>query len=344
MIAAALHAFAEASQRQFMQDRSQTVGASSVGRCARQTYFEKNEGDPVYGSPRDVGAPQRWGATLRGSMMENHFWEPALRAVFGDRLLFAGAAQRTLIDGFLSATPDGLLTGLAANALAELGVADIEGDCIAVEAKSVDPRTNMIEPKPENVFQVHVQLGLIRTLTPHRPTYGLLSYMDASFWDLTHEFPIRFDPEVFEEAKRRARDIMLARSPADLKAEGVIAGGKECELCAFTHACGVARTARVPASAKSVDPIMADTIAELALVARNARDLSAASMLSAKAQEEEVRALMAAAETRKLTHNGISISWSADADRLTIKRSAPAKAVEPSPVEAPNPGISTKAA
>jgi hypothetical protein len=103
MIAAALNAYGSAQQTTFQQDRQQSVGASEVGRCAREVYFIKNEGDPVYGAPRDPDAEQRWGATLRGTVIERELWVPALRAMHGDNLHFAGTEQRTLVKGFLSA-------------------------------------------------------------------------------------------------------------------------------------------------------------------------------------------------------------------------------------------------
>jgi hypothetical protein len=348
MIAAALSAFAQATQREFLQDRQQTVGASSVGRCARQVFYEKNEGDPVYGSNRDPEYVNRWGATLRGSMIENNFWEPALRAAFGEKLLFAGQNQKTLINGFLSATPDGLAIQQPDDVLAHLGVASIEGDCVVLEAKSIDPRAGMDEPKAEHAFQIIVQIGLIREMTPYRPVWGLLSYVDASFWDVVHEFPIRYDPEIFDEAKRRARDIMLARSAQDLKPEGAIAGGKDCSLCAFTQACGQAAAARVPVNNKPVVAEMADAIAALARDAKILRGAAAQTLLDAKQREEEVRAMLVAAETRKLAHDGVHVSWtplkSGEGDRLTIKILAPATAVEPSDVPPASPADVTEAA
>lgn len=348
MIKAAIDAFALAQQREFSQDRQQTVGASSVGRCARQVYYEKNEGDLVYGASRDLEYVNRWGATLRGSMMENHFWEPAVRAALGDKLVLSGSRQQTLISGFLSATPDGLAIEQAPDALAHLGVSDIEGDSFVLEAKSVDPRAHIEEPKPEHTFQVITQLGLIRERTPYRPNWGVLSYIDASFWDVVHEFPIRFDEGVFQEAQRRARDIMLARSAQELKPEGAIAGGKDCNLCAFTQACGQARADRVPTTNKAVPAILADSISAMAREAKDLRAASAASLLRAKAAEAEVRELLVAAETRKLSHDGVNISWTplrdGDGDRLTIKVSAPATAVEPPPIVAADPVASIKAA
>jgi len=208
MIAVALNAYAATTQRQFIQDRSQTVGASEVGRCARQTFFSKNEGDADYGRGRDAGHVDGWGARVRGSVFEDAWWAPAMKASYGERLLYAGSEQRTLVDGFLSATPDGLLIDQPADALAHLNVPDIESDCIAIECKSIDPRSRLDEAKPEHVFQVQVQLGLLRTLTNHRPMYGVISYTDASFWDAVHEFVVRFDPSVYAIAQGRARQIM----------------------------------------------------------------------------------------------------------------------------------------
>jgi hypothetical protein len=69
----------------------------------------------------------------------------------------------------------------------------------------------------------------------------VLSYTDASFWDEGPEFIIAFDPKLFEAAKARAARIMTATSDRDMKPEGWIAGGHECETCPFTKACGITR-------------------------------------------------------------------------------------------------------
>src|SRR5262249_57570357 len=108
MIREALDEFATTYGRAF-EAREQTVGASDVGRCARQVYFEKHEHDPDFGAPRNPDAVDGWGARLRGAVFESSVWEPALRAKYGERLLFAGAQQETFALGFLSATPHALL-------------------------------------------------------------------------------------------------------------------------------------------------------------------------------------------------------------------------------------------
>jgi hypothetical protein len=108
MIAEALAAHAKATVRVF-DGRENTVGASEVGQCARKVYFAKNSGDQVYGAAPDEDYADARGAALRGQLFEDHFWVPALRARYGDRLLHAGDDQRTLVAGFLSATPDGVL-------------------------------------------------------------------------------------------------------------------------------------------------------------------------------------------------------------------------------------------
>ena len=64
----ALDAYAATLERQFPHDRTQTVGASEIGQCARKTYYTKNEGDHLYGSPRDLDYADSYGARLRGSM------------------------------------------------------------------------------------------------------------------------------------------------------------------------------------------------------------------------------------------------------------------------------------
>ena len=168
MIAEALAAYACALERSF-DDRVNGVGASEIGQCARKVYFAKNAGDRVYGAASDEDFESAWGAALRGRLLEDHFWVLALRARYGDKLLYAGEAQQTLTSDFLSATPDGLLVDQPRAALAALGVPDIGGDgSVVVECKSIDPRARLDEPKPEHRYQAVVQMGLFRELTRHR--------------------------------------------------------------------------------------------------------------------------------------------------------------------------------
>jgi hypothetical protein len=258
VVAAALAAHALGMERQF-EAREQTVGASEVGRCMRQTFYYKNEGDRDRGAQRDPAYADRWrGAAARGTVFETHYWVPAMRAAYGARLLYAGAEQRTLAQGFLSATPDGLLVdvGIAhsgdeithsgdriahsGDRIAHSGdeIAPAGGDrSLLLECKTVHPNTRLTEPKPAHAFQVQVGLGLVRALTPHRPEHALISYTSASDWSDTREFMVRRDPAVFATARTRALQILTTPSAAALPPEGRIAGGKECGWCPFTGAC-----------------------------------------------------------------------------------------------------------
>jgi hypothetical protein len=232
----ALDRFASQHQPFDPEDRAQTVGASDVGQCERKVFYVKNERDRAHGAPRDADYTDRWGAKIRGAFFERWFWYPALKESFGDRLKFAGADQVTFVSGFLSATPDGMLVDCKPNE-----IAPGSGSEVMVEAKTADPRTNLVKPKEENVFQTQVQMGLVRETTKYKPTHSVLSYTDASFWDEGPEFIIAFDQKIFEVAKTRAARIMTATSDRELKPEGWIAGGQQCEYCPFTGPCGITR-------------------------------------------------------------------------------------------------------
>ena len=312
MISEALAAYAKATARTF-EGRENSVGASEVGQCARKVYFGKNAGDPVHGVASDQDHADPWGAALRGRLFEDHFWLPALRAHFGAKLRYAGDEQRTLVSGFLSATPDGLLIDQPRNALAAFGIVDVGGDhSIVVECKTIDPRTRLDEPKPEHVFQTITQLGLLRELTPHRPEWAVISYTNASFLDDVVEFPIRFDPTVFENAKRRAAAIVTAQTPSELKPEGWIAGGRECEFCSFTTACGVIRHA-VPTQATS-EPPDAQFVAEIAELAREhtrRRTIAEAALTGQRELEHDIRKRLWVKGLRRVAGDGVSVTWSA---------------------------------
>jgi hypothetical protein len=263
LIKQTLDQYAATLNKEWEHDRSQTVGASEIGQCMRKTYWSKNEGDPTYGVERDPDYVDSWGAKLRGTIMESTVWAPAMKARYGDNLLYAGPDQVSLVSGFLSATPDGMLIGLESNALADLEIPALPlgviGATITVECKSIDPRANLDEAKPANIFQTHVQMGMIREQTVYRPTHSLLSYMDASFWDNVTEFVIPFDPAIYAVAKDRATQIMTAKSIKDMEPEGYLAGESECQYCPFTRACGVVRRS-VPKNNEIADPQFAAEI------------------------------------------------------------------------------------
>jgi CRISPR/Cas system-associated exonuclease Cas4 (RecB family) len=304
MIKEILTTHVNATRRVFAGGRSRSVGGSEIGQCARKVWWIKHN------APRDPGYVDSWGAVVRGSIFEDHFWYPALQRHFGANLVFAGPNQKTLKSGFLSATPDAIVINQPRNALAATGVPDIgPGCCFVAEAKTIDPRAGKDKAKPEHVFQVNVQLGLIRELTPYQPDHALISYTDASYWDDVKEFPIKFDPGVFDNAKTRARKIMEADSANDLPPEGWIAGGRECEYCPFSSVCGRARTA-VPSRGKEPRP---EFVTEAVGLARELKACEA----TAEEADTKVRAARLALTDRMRAENvtnikadGVSISWS----------------------------------
>jgi hypothetical protein len=324
VIRSALSSFAASRQKTFSDDRVHTVGASEVGQCLRKTWFSKNEIEA------DLGYEDRWGAKVRGTVYEDQWWAPALRATYGDRLLYAGSEQRTFFLDYLSATPDGLITGLERNALAHLGVSDIEADCIAVECKTADPRTRLDRPKPEHRFQVITQLGLIRERTNHRPVYGLLTYTDTSFWDEVFEFPIRFEPAVFAAAQQRAQHVMTSDDPFALPPEGAIAGGRECGYCPYAVRCGQVET-RVVHDLRDepvLDAALAQQIADKAWLAKHERGEAEQHIEVARRLEQEIKTDLGAAGTRKARHGGISVTWSSVKGRPATDWKAPREAAE----------------
>jgi len=315
----AMNAYAATLDREWAHDRTQTVGASEVGGCIRKTYYTKNENDPRFGVVRDSDYVDGWGAKLRGTLMENHFWAPAMKAKYGDKLLLSGPDQQSFVTGFLSATPDGMLIDLPRDFLKDNGVADIEGDCIMAESKTIDPRANLIEAKPINIFQTHVQMGIVRELTPYKPGYSLLSYTDASFWDQITEFPIKFDPAIYAVAKIRATQVMTATSAKDLEPEGYLSGGKDCEYCPFTGACGVVRISVPTHPEKDVDPQLAAEFADMA------REIAALEATVGK-DETKLRTLKQALKDRLREKNirkvpGV-VSWSSVKGKKTYNNKA----------------------
>jgi hypothetical protein len=290
--------------------RASTVGASEIGQCIRKVFYIKNADDPLYAIRRDASYIDNWGAQQRGATFEQAFWVPALRAKYGEWLLFAGSEQRSFESGFLSATPDALLIEAPPDILAGLGVPDIESDCVLLEAKTVDPRVKLSGPKPEHAFQTIVQLGLVNETTSFAPRYAVISYADASSWSEITEFAVKFEPDVYETAKRRAAKVMTASRASELPPEGWIAGGHECRYCPFADACGITRRAMPEKSKAAVDPQFVTEARDLAREAKRHQADADAATAKLRTTQNEIRERLRAKGLRRVAGDDFSIIWS----------------------------------
>jgi len=293
------------------RSRETSVGASEIGQCERKIGYEKHDAD------QDEEFIRTWGAAQRGISIEKSFFVPAMKKFYGENFIAAGSKQKRLVDGNLSATPDALLVNQPRNLLAGLMVPDIgPSGCVAVECKTVDPRVNLSKPKPEHIFQVVVQLGLLRKLTEYQPDYALLSYINASFLDDVVEFVIEFDEAVFAEAYKRADKIINATAAAQLKPEGWIAGGGsesgECKYCPYATACRALR-GDIPLGIDKLGFNDPQFIAEVTDLAYQERERHAAvkeaDALHREAQEK-IKERMRERSLRTLKTSDINVVWS----------------------------------
>lgn len=256
-----MYARSKAMEKVFLLDRQRTIGASEIGKCERQLFWSKGKGAAT--AQRDPDHEDNWGARLRGNIIEDKFWVPALKKRFRNQFVLAGKGQTTIHDRYLSATADGLLVDLPRNFLERFGVPDIgPSRCITVECKSIDPRVNLTQEKQEHTLQTQVGMGLFRELTRYKPEYALISYIDASFWDEVDEFVVKFDEEVFKKMHDRAVRVKTGDRAEEFKPEGWIAGGRECEWCPFSRACGVQRRS-VPERELAADPQFVAEVSDL---------------------------------------------------------------------------------
>ncbi len=309
----AVHDWLRGRSKDWSHDRTATIGASEIGQCARKIYFAKG------GTTPDLGEELK-GAAARGDLIEQHVWVPALLAYaakHGAQVHFAGEDQETLVDGYLSATADAIITSLPDDALAHLGVPSCGGTILA-ECKSIDPRANLTEAKAEHRAQIQTQLGVVRHSGRFVPGAVLLSYIDASFLDTVTEFAAGFDAEVYANAKARALRIMDAGRAIDLRPEGKMAGGRECEHCAWSSRCVAETVAGIPAKADV--PLADNAAAALAdAVARQqqANGEIAASKAEKAEAEEEIKEILRAHGVRRFDAPTFGVSWSSVKGRKT---------------------------
>jgi hypothetical protein len=297
-----------ATQRVFT-GREQTVGASEIGLCERRVGFTKRS------APLPVGHKDRWGASTRGNLIEDLFWQPAMKRRFGDKLLWSGPDQQTFTSGYLSATPDGMVIDQPRDALKHLGLDDIgEGRCFMVECKSIDPRVDLRREKHEHAFQAQVQIGLVRELTDYRPEVSLISYIDASFLDDVNEFIVVFSEKSLVQAKKRAEKILTAELMRDLRPEGLISGGKECEYCPHAQRCGVERRNMPTGETSAVSPGALQDLLRLCAEATKVKADRDAATVEYNNIVEDIKTILRQEKTRKVP--GL-VSWTEVKGRTT---------------------------
>ena len=245
------------NQKIWEHDRTKSVGSSEIGMCARRVFCEKKN------IPYDDGYVQTRGAMERGNIIEQKVFVPAMRRRFGRRVKFAGRSQQTLQLGMLSSTPDALVYPLKPD---ELGFD--HGDCVMYECKSRDPRAKEGQLAENYRAQVIVQMGLVRQLTPYQPTHAVICIINASFIDEVEEHVVAYSADEFHAAQVRAGEIMGAMIMQEIKPEGYIAGGKECEYCPWAIQCGQQRREVPEKNDEQLDPQLLAELDHLASMIR----------------------------------------------------------------------------
>jgi hypothetical protein len=311
-------AFEEITEKDWRYDRAASLGASEVFGCIRKAFFQKHGYEP------DDDHEDDWGAAKRGDIIENNFAVPAVQAILppGSELIYAGGDQDTLRIRRLSATPDGLAINLARDALAQLGIPDIESDCVVTEFKSFDPRAHIKEEKAIHRGQVQVQMGLIRDLTEFKPVYAIIFYFNASILSDIRPYVVKFDPKVYQTAKDRSELVYATNEPSDLPPEGKI--DDACRLCSFTEECSIAQGLATPRNERSVSNTKA--LARAGELAKRYKELKAKEKeISTEAGEtsQEIKDLLRKHDTKKIVaEDGCSISVSWCKGKRTIDRLA----------------------
>lgn len=199
-------------------DRNAYGNASEIGGCIRKQWYARNLKDQP---------EQDWGYARRGTHAERYVIESLKAAnVMVDGV---GDEQFSIQDDDLklSATPDGLVFDTHAE------------EWIGMEVKSIDPRTNVDRlPKADHVTQLDIGMGLINK---HMPQYnlkrGVVLYIDASNFNILHQFEVKHDVRVLDRMSKRAKRLLRARSAEPLDREGIKTN--QCRYCPFKETCGV---------------------------------------------------------------------------------------------------------
>lgn len=240
-------AVAKAGKVDFDHDRSQTVGASEIGRCIKAVAAKKQGVEPDKEHTDDPGF------AVRGNIIEDQWAVPVLRSAIeavGGSLIWAGQAEQTTVEWtkkHASCTPDGLFLDVPRDWLAGLGVKRCS-TAVLSEVKSISEFIHAgLLPKAGHAEQAHYGMGLVREATEYKPDFALLTYWNCS--QLTRNWPIAvpFNGEYFKKQLARAKRC-ITTPWKKLPAEGKLRGGKECKYCEFQLSCTGKRSKRSPDS------------------------------------------------------------------------------------------------
>jgi hypothetical protein len=304
--------FIEDSHAGFDHDRSLTVGASEIEKCARATAYKKS------GTPQDDGYSENPGFAHRGNILEDHWFAPLATKWYRGmkaKLLYAGQQNQMSIvaeEAHASATPDGVAIKVPANALHDLKGGDaFQGGELLNEFKSIDPNVNVARlPRPWHAGQVNYGLGLVRAATDHRPKFGLLWYGNCSELTKITRFVIPFHKGKFRQQLERAKLIMSARKkPEQLAPEGKINGGKECETCPFAHRC-LGFAAWVPKGERALKSRDRSRVAKLAEEVEDSKKKIAEAEQLRRDKEATLKATLTELGTNSAEIGQTKIQWS----------------------------------
>lgn len=370
-IGASVTEYLATRKQSFSHERIKTVGASEIGACARMIGYRKSS------TPTDDGYSDSSGAAARGDVMEDGWSAPLLRKAIekvGGELLWAGQENQMSIvnqSKWVSATPDGLAINMPRDCLTKYGVADIlKGiaeelkksgaslDCIVVEFKSYDPRTNVEKlPKLQHIDQVNMQLGLIRTtefaddltgeIKRYAPTYGIIVYVDASDYTKVSVAVVQYDHKGFLGQLARAQHIMKAAGwelvkgqpkwNADnvkgvelLRPEGKIMNSGECRYCAFAKRC-TGYAAFVPKVNQVPSKKVVTSIRKLAHMVQDLKDQKKEIEAQLGTAEADLKEELASAKVKFLTPEvtgDLSLNWKQSDGKEITDTAAMAKWIE----------------
>ena len=203
----------------FSIDRSQYMNASTADTCIRKQWYERH-------LPQ---IEQDWGFARRGKQGELYLVD-CLRAS-GAELLSCGSDQVSITSEAhrISATPDGYL--------------GVDGGWVALEFKTIDPRTNRnYLPRADHVTQLQIGMEIAHAQGEGfpRPASGKLIYMDASNYNDILEFFVQRDPGILDRLAPRAKRMLNAKSADRLDREGKRDGQcKKYGGCPFAAQCGI---------------------------------------------------------------------------------------------------------
>jgi CRISPR-associated exonuclease Cas4 len=252
-------------------DRSKYVGSSDIGHCLEKSFLSKTIGEEH--DLKQLLIFER--GHIAEGIVRNGLLNHEAKPKFYEQVETKGFNKET---AFIKTHID--------------FVVEFPNEIIVVECKSISSPLPDNQPRESWIYQVQLQLGLLRHTAKKQCNRGKIVAFNVNSGE-AHEFDVKFNEELFKVAIKRANIIWNAVK-TNTAPKGEVS--ELCGYCSFKTQCQTLKKGAIEMP-KEIE-IIAKRVKEYAQMEKKI-----------KADKENLKAFMEAANTRKAVGDNVVLSY-----------------------------------